>query len=337
MRVAQLRGLLVVTLTLSTLFGVMGCTTILGVRTCADPSPEILATAPPTLSATGLYGHRGALGRSVLRYRPRFELVGDGEAKDRFVQLPAGSSIDSNAMDDWRFPSGTKLWKHFFRDGKPIETRYLAKVVDGDGADSWLAVAYVWNTAGTEAFVAPEGLDDANGSGHDIPPARRCRACHGGTSSFVLGLSAIQLGGPARPGDASLASLAAEGRLTRPARTTYDLPGDANTRAALGYLHANCAHCHNRRRPTLAGPRCFDPRTGFDLSLRTTELDTLRATAVYRTALGTVVTAGSPEDSLVYRRVAGMSAFEPRMPALGANEVDRNGLTLLARWIRALP
>ena len=34
------------------------------------------------------------------------------------------------------------------------------------------------------------------------------------------------------------------------------------------------------------------------------------------TALGTVVTAGSPDDSLLYRRVAGTDTFEPRMPAL---------------------
>ena len=334
----RLHGHVVFAVSRAILLGGTGCTTILGIRSCDNPSPAILGTAPLTLSTTGLdaHGPRGALGSGVVRYRPRFELVGDGEAKDRFVHLPEGAPIDSSAMDDWRFPRGTKLWKHFFRHGRPIETRYLTKVIDGPGAEAWLAVAYVWNTAGTEAFVAPEGLDDANGSGHDVPPARRCRACHGGTTSFVLGFSALQLGGPAHPGDTSLESLVAEGRLTHPGRTTYDVPGDPSTRAALGYLHANCGHCHNQHRPARTGARCFDPRTSFDLSLRTTELDAVHATAVYRTAVGTVVTAGSPEDSLLYRRVAGTDTFEPRMPALGADDVDRSGLTLLTQWIRGL-
>lgn len=333
---AEVRASVAFTLSLSMLFGVTGCTTILGIRNCDNPSPEVLGAAPPTLSGTGLFGPRGALGPGVRSYRPRFELVGDGDTKRRFIQLPEGAPIDSSVMDDWRFPRGTKLWKHFFHDGKAIETRYLTKVLDGAGADAWLAIAYVWNTTGTEAFVVPEGLDDANGGGHDVPPARRCRACHGGTSSFVLGFSALQLGGPARPGDASLATLVQEGRLTHPARTTYDVPGDASTRATLGYLHANCGHCHNQHRPARAGARCFDPRTSFDLSLRTAELDSVRATAVYRTALGSLVTVGSPEDSILYRRVAGMGTFEPRMPVLGADEVDRNGLALLAHWIRGL-
>jgi hypothetical protein len=267
---AEVRASVAFTLSLSMLFGVTGCTTILGIRNCDNPSPEVLGAAPPTLSGTGLFGPRGALGPGVRSYRPRFELVGDGDTKSRFIQLPEGAPIDSSVMDDWRFPRGTKLWKHFFHDGKAIETRYLTKVLDGAGADAWLA------------------------------------------------------------------TLVQEGRLTHPARTTYDVPGDASTRATLGYLHANCGHCHNQHRPAREGPRCFDPRTSFDLSLRTAELDSVRATAVYRTALGSLVTVGSPENSILYRRVAGMGTFEPRMPVLGADEVDRNGLALLARWIRGL-
>ena len=31
------------------------------------------------------------------------------------------------------------------------------------------------------------------------------------------------------------------------------VPGDPSTVAALGYLHANCSHCHNRDRPPRVG------------------------------------------------------------------------------------
>lgn len=314
-----------------------GCTTVLGIDRCDAPARSTLTLAPPTLAGTGLFaeGSTHGLAPDVRRYRPRFELVGDGAGKDRFVKLPRGATIDTTDMDDWQFPRGTKLWKDFARDGHTIETRYLEKVGDGAGEDAWLAVAYVWNAEGTDALLAIDGVEKANGTSHEVPPARRCRACHGGTRSFVLGYSAVQLGGAAEKEESELRALAREGRLSEPPRGDYALPARGDAHAALGYLHANCGHCHNRHRPSRTGARCFDPRTSFDLSLRTTELGALATTGPYRTAIGDVIVPGAPEDSALYRRFTGASVL-PRMPALGTNDVDRDGAALLARWIRSL-
>jgi len=238
-------------------------------------------------------------------------------------------------MDRWRFPRGTKLWKELARDGRPLETRFLEKVGDGEGPEAWLAVAYVWNREGTDAYLSIEGEAEVNGTPHEVPAARRCQACHGGSSSFVLGFSAVQLAGDTPRDDTVLARLARDGHLSAAPAPAYPVPGGAEARAALGYLHANCSHCHNQKRPSHEGARCFDPRTSFDLELRTTDL-TAATTATSRTTLGGVVLAGDPSASPLYRRIAGAGLFEPRMPILGSPSVDSAGLALVETWIKGL-
>ena len=59
----------------------------------------------------------------------------------------------------------------------------------------------------------------------------------------MLGFSAIQL---TRTQEPNLTSLAAANLFTvAPASGGYPIPGDATARAAIGYLHGNCGHCHN--------------------------------------------------------------------------------------------
>lgn len=323
-RLQRISRMLVATLSVAT----TGCSTLMGYGTCAEVPAARLALAPPTLSATGLFADMAgdALALGVMPYRPRFELWSDGATKRRWIHLPAGSKIDAADMDAWRFPNGTKLWKEFTRDGVRVETRYMEK--SGEQDDGWLAVAYVWNAEGTEAELAPEGRADVRGTGHDAPNARQCMGCHGGTPGRVLGFSAMQLP------RATLVKLAHDEQLSHPAPDNT-IPGADTEIAALGYLHANCAHCHNAHRPSRAVSRCFDPETTFDLSLRTTDLARLETTAVYRTAREAIIAPGSPDDSPLYRRAAA-SGLEPRMPALGTEGVDDIGVALLRRWILAM-
>lgn len=282
------------------LLALPGCSTFRGYATCDEPAAR-LATAPRLLSETGLYTDIGSrtVASTVVAYRPRFELWSDGAPKSRYLALPPGSRIDTTDPDAWQFPKGTKLWKAI----GPVETRYMEKV--GDGPDDWSMMAYVWN--GSDAVATPEGNEAAG-----IPAARQCLGCHGGTPGHVLGYSAVQLS-------------------DRP------LPGDATAQAALGYLHANCSHCHNQHRPARAGARCFDPQTGFDLSLRVGELGSVTATATYRTAVGTVIDPGHPGRSDLVGRFEGRVPFAPRMPALGTKATNPEAAALLARWIEQMP
>jgi hypothetical protein len=299
------------------------------------PRSPRLAELPPRLSETGLYEGAGptALARDVRAYAPAHELWSDGAQKRRWIRLPAGARVDSADMNSWDFPVGTRLWKEFSRDGRRIETRLLARV--DATADGWLALAYAWNVAGTEAFARPDGVENALETSHSVPEARACMTCHGGRAHRVLGFSAVQLAHPDRaPGDLTLARLVDEGLLTVPPRAPPAIPGAPAEVAALGYLHANCGSCHNSARPPRASS--YAPPPTLDLWLRAETLSAPSATPTYRTAIGRFVVPGAPIESPLYRRAAGLGWFLPRMPPIATAVVDRAGLATLERWIIGL-
>ncbi|XYI02707.1 hypothetical protein ACMHYB_24320 [Sorangium sp. So ce1128] len=303
-------------------------------RECDPPDPGRQAELPAALSQTGLYADiaAGAVASDVVTYEPGFELWSDGAEKRRFLRLPPGAQIDTSDQDAWQFPDGTRFWKEFRRDGVLVETRLLAKV--GSAAEDWAAVAYVWNAEGTDALATAGGADDARGTPHDVPAAAECMGCHGGTESRVLGFSAIQLA--SSHGEVDLGEVVARGMLSDPPRQPIELPGDAVARAALGWLHANCSHCHNKRRPESDGARCYDPERRFDFTLRVAEIGSVESTATYRTAVGTVIHAGDPDESDVVERARRRDPDWPSMPPLGTEIVDEAGLAALRAWIRGL-
>jgi hypothetical protein len=224
---------------------------------------------------------------------------------------------------------GTKLWKEFRRDGVRVETRLLQKL--GPRDEHWVGVAYLWDADQGDAAAVSGGAKNALGTAHDVPDAGQCIGCHGGRKSHVLGFSAVQLSAPAGEGAFDLEELVATGRLTDPPAGAFDVPGDETERAALGYLHANCAHCHNQERPDTDGPRCFDPQKDVDFLLSVGELGAPSDTAAYRTTDCCIVPGDSESSSLIER----ISQREGRsaMPPLSTEEVDDAGVKLLRRWI----
>jgi len=257
------------------------------------------------LSETGLYADIASdrVADGVVAYRPAYELWSDGATKRRWLYLPPGEAIDSSDPDDWSFPRGTKLWKEFSKNGVRVETRLLEKV----GDDAWAAVAYVWSPDGRDATATPAGARNALGTTHEVPAAGECEACHGGRKSYVLGYSAVQLGQIAIPGD----------------------PADHD---ALGYLHANCSHCHNQARPSRDGARCFDPNNELDFRVLANGGAPAARTA---RAMGEIV-PGAPNQS----RLIGLVSHRERhkqMPPLATNEVDAHGVELLSAWIARMP
>jgi hypothetical protein len=238
-------------------------------------------------------------------------------------------------MDFWQFPAGTRLWKEFQVDGRRMETRLLEK--QSDEPEDWLAVSYAWDAAQTDAVQLPAGGKDVLGTSHDIPSADQCWGCHGGTRSHVLGFSAIQLAHEAPEGELTLQRLGDEGLLTQVPAGTPTIPGTSSERAALGYLHANCGHCHNQERPARQGTRCYDPERRFDLLLRVGRLGSVFDTPAYSTALEQIVHPGeSPEHSELFKRVA-KTAAEGGMPPLAKERVDDEGVAVLREWILHLP
>jgi len=282
---------------------------------CTDPSYTHIQGLPRLLSETGL-AVAGEQPPALHPYTPRFELWSDGAGKRRWLLLPDGAQIDTSDPASWRFPRGTKLWKEFTRDGVRVETRILWK--HGDGRDDWSMAAYLWRGDQSDAELVPGGVQNALGTLHDVPTAGQCWACHGGRASRVLGVSEVQL-------DPAL--LSDPGLFTRPVRAP-ELPGSVLDQQALGYLHANCSHCHNLTSPE-DGPRCFEPPRQVDFTLPSRGVSDVLETPA-------VVTAGRLlQMGVVPMAMRGREGW--RMPPLATERVDDRGASLVERWIATLP
>lgn len=304
-----------------------------------DAMPDALMG--PHLFDTGLCVDAActAINPGIVEFKPRWALWTDGAAKRRWIKLPAGTTINDTDMDYWRFPVGTQLWKEFVRDNVRVETRYMTKVGPNDA--DWEFMPYAWNAAQTDAIGVTTGIQNANGTQHDIPPQSACEGCHANVKSRVLGFSALQLDYTAASGLMDLDDAIAAGWVTNiPGAATphIPLPGTATDQAALGYFHANCGHCHNSDSPLINRPM---------LRLETNYLATVQDTRAYMSAVNVVtnvavdgatiiIKPGDPDHSVVITRMNTMTT-QRRMPALGTEVVDPTGQTVLRAWITSLP
>ena len=247
------------------------------VHTAAD------APLPQDLRDTGLF-ESGPVERvrdANIAFEPHYPLWTDGQAKRRWIYLPPGTTIDKSDPDRWEFPRGTRVWKEFSAETR-IETRMIERLADG----TWRFASYAWNSDGTRATLAPERGIPARG----IPSRSDCLACHEGAPAPILGYSAVQLEG------------------LQHARSERE-------RAALGYLHGNCGHCHNAK--------ALDA-TGLYLAQGVTEPEA-RAAKTRESA------AARAADIL--RRVQSDNRYV-RMPPLGVSVADAGGLEPVETWIR---
>ena len=278
-------------------------------------------------------------------YLPQYPLWSDGATKSRWVQLPAGSRIDASDVDAWDFPVGTKFWKEFSFAGRKVETRLLWRSTP----DKWTFATYVWNEAQTEATLAPaagvpNAVELAPGQRHTIPSIEDCRACHDNGRTEILGFSALQLSTdrdpaaphaePLTPGMVSLQTLAEEDRFSPPrpefAARPPRIPGDAVTRAVLGYLSANCGQCHNDR-SSLATVR-------YPLKMPAYAADEDVANTV-QTILGRTTKWDVPHSvpgttAFVDAVIARMKSRRPssQMPPLGTVRQDPQAIQLIRAW-----
>lgn len=315
-----------------------------------DAGPD--ANPFATLAGTGLCLDAGCtqINPDAKEYRPEFELWTDGATKRRWIELPAGSKIDTTDMDHWVFPVGTKLWKEFTRGGTRVETRFMEKRLADDNAPAaWFFVSYMWNATQDDTTAVTTIQENVNGTDHDIPSRANCKECHDAlVPSRVLGFQAISLDFDSGAGLLDLEGLIAGDLLTAPptggaAGNRFPLPGNATERAAFGYLHANCGHCHNPTSPV-------HDMSAMDVRLVTTKLANVNmvpavATLVDKPAdipftedavlYDTLVVSGNPASSALIQRMNSMIGIR-RMPKLGSEVVDPAGQTALVNWINGL-
>lgn len=316
---------------------------------------EAAPVAPPPghLSETGLYveGSSTQVDPRNLAFSPQYPLWSDGARKRRWIQLPAGSAIDASQPDAWEFPRGTRLWKEFALDRR-IETRYIERLADG----SWRFATYLWNEAGTEATLAPaDGIaavpvHGAPNGRYAVPAEADCRACHEGAIVPVLGFGALQLSPDRDPlaphGEAAagldLSTLLARGLIRNlpaaliatPPRIEASSPAE---RASLGYLHGNCAHCHNHNGApvpvdlTLAQSVTAGD-TGADRVLRSMIDARSRFRGHGLRADAPLIAPGRPGESVLLARVRSRNP-QTQMPPIGTQAFDAEALALLERWV----
>jgi hypothetical protein len=310
-----------------------------GRQHAADPVP---AEPPPTLRETGLYADwdRKIVAPGIRAFTPQYPLWTDGAHKQRWIYLPPGSTIDASRADAWQFPVGTRIWKEF-SFGARAETRLMMRTDDG-----WRFAAYAWSADGSEAVRAPRegslGHEVAPGVRHQIPSEGECRACHGNGATPVLGFSALQLSPDRDPnalhreepasGSLDLTSLVASGRLRGLPATALAprIPGAPAERAVLGYLHANCGHCHRDEGPVAPVGMTLAYSIG-----RAPALDTTVARVSKFMAPRARVAPGDADHSVLVARMRSRSPVE-QMPPLGTQLVDEAAVQLIATWIDQL-
>jgi len=289
--------------------------------------PDPHSDAPFWLSEAGLYADiaRKTVRPDAVELTPRFPLWSDATLKRRWLVLPAGQTIDNADPSHWQFPVGTLAFKEFRNAERRLETRVIARTGSGDD-DFWMG-AFVWNEDESDARFVSDGAKDVLGTQHDVPSALNCWTCHRGDAARLLGFSALQL------------PEIAAGLLAHPQDAAFEVPGNAIEVAALGYMHGNCAHCHNPQGSAR-------PDTDLNLSLNGKERDP-RQTNAYLTSVGIALqyfaadvgtlraVPGEPTLSALLLRMQERAA-NTQMPPLGTELVDEQGIAKVRAWIQAL-
>ena len=147
------------------------------------------------------------------------------------IQLPDGAVIDSTDMDHWTFPGrhevlqGVRARRQAARDAPDLARRRHRRS-RARHARRRVRVERRRDRRGVRRRTARRTCAAPITTRRRPTPAGTVTSARPGTS---LGLSALQLG------DVSALPLSAP-----PGGTTFAAPNPA-----LGYLHANCGHCHN--------------------------------------------------------------------------------------------
>jgi hypothetical protein len=347
-----------------------------------DAAPPDAGPPPPEgpyqlLSESGLYSDivNKVLRPDVTEFEPEFKLWSDGAAKRRWIYLPAGTQINTARMDRWVVLPGTTVWKEFSDPitGKRLETRIIQRLADGQ----FYFASFIWNEDDTEAVFddtasnepavdIPAGCSTCAdppcetypADCHVVPRSTECVQCHGGESSRLLGFSAVQLShdGPGL----TLSDLADLDLMSDPppGGQTFAVPGTPIERNAIGYLHANCGHCHS----PASGQNGCESLTGFQARVLPDDVGSVETTSVYETGVGQPlvfwlgevrgnftditdrIVPGDPQGSAVWYRmsVREFGQLEPlndhqQMPFSFTNEVDEDGLAAVELWINSLP
>jgi uncharacterized repeat protein (TIGR03806 family) len=285
--------------------------------------------ADPRQPASGMIG-----------YDVNAPLWSDGAGKLRFLGLPAGARIGVGADQDWSFPVGTVLMKHFHLFNKLIETRLFMRHPDGE----WGGYSYEWNADQTDAQLLTTSKDvDIGGQSWHFPSGGECMRCHTGEAGRALGPETSQMNRAFlyQPGNVTANQIAAYqhfGLFSNPpgdpaALPRLAAPGDTGApleQRARAYLHTNCSGCH---RPGGSTQSVMDLRHDTPLAAANV-CNTSPRNGDLGIAGARLLLPGDPGRSLIAVRMRALDGN--RMPPLSTSVVDAEGVTLIDNWIASI-
>jgi len=323
---------------------------------------------PQLLSETGAFSNLTDLTPTdgLIPYDLVESFWSDGALKKRWMAIPndgshntAAEKIRYSDVDDWDFPVGSVLVKHFELPinannpsmTKRLETRFSIKASDGN----FYFVTYKWNDQQTDATLLTTGLEESititeadGGTSNQTwsyPSTIDCISCHNPTTGGTLGTRARYLNkdftypktGRTANQLVTLSHLGILDQTVTDSNTNSILTSksinDSNASIddkARSYLDLNCAYCH---RPGTGNRGDFDLRLNLDI------LQTGILTASPYLPLGIpnekIVDPGNTATSILYHR---LNSTDPaiKMPPISKNKIDANAVQLIDDWINQL-
>ncbi len=262
------------------------------------------------------------------------------------------------------FPKNAVLLRTLSLAGRRVETQILHY----DGVD-WRPYTFAWRDDQADADLVP-----ADGAEKEVPdpfplspllPGQRgrsdgsrtwqfqsrsqCMSCHSNQTEYALAFQPEQLNRPALGGRNQLVALTQAGLIRRAGNDGKPLPpfdaGSAGREPKLAdpadtsqppeararaYLHANCGQCHSDH-----GGGSVPLRLKFPIAVRDMKAAGVRPSrGDFGLKDACIIKPGDPWASTLYFRMAKFG--RDRMPHIGADRPDPDGLRLIERWIAGM-
>jgi putative heme-binding domain-containing protein len=296
----------------------------------------------------------------------------DGATAQRWIAVPGtrnvtwGKGVWGDDKPAW--PKDSVLVRTLSLKTGPGERPIETQLLHFDGKQ-WHAYSYAWNDDRTDAELVDSGGDVKHVAVLDpsIPAGARrqtwqfasraqCMTCHNSWCDYALAFNLQQLErtDEFQSGivDNEVRAFRHIGLLTEPLAprpsgpdappplpqapndtATLVNPADASAdlyERARSYLHVNCSHCH---RFGAGGSALFDVRK--EVPLDKTHLVNVRPNlGDFGIVDGKIICAGDPARSVMLYRMAKLG--RERMPHIGSEIVDEQGVELIRRWVDSL-
>ncbi len=321
---------------------------------------------PRELSKSGLFVDIAShtLAPGVATYQINAPMWADGAQAENLLAIPGHEATAKfyqrpQKTFNWfntkvTLPIGTVFAKTYsFPASQPtvVPRRVETQIAFKDEQGEWQYYTYRWNESGTDAELVP-----ANGASQAIEISdnlgtrklqwqfasrSQCRICHTPWTGETNGFVEAQLRDPSNLPDAWHKLIEGGWVIADDSPSPLDdthysalvNPLDASQpldRRARSYLHTNCSHCHMN-----GGNASTVFEVQFDKPLADSKIRTKPMRGDFGLPDADIINPGLPTQSILLLRMA--KSGSGRMPHVGSQFTDTQGVRLIRQWIDSLP